>query len=53
MAHGFSPGYEVRERVAVSAWTSGSGTDREFGAVQRFRLQCEVLLPCWRALVHA
>jgi len=26
MAHGFSPGHEVRERLAVAKRTSGSGT---------------------------
>jgi hypothetical protein len=45
MAHGFSPGYEVRERVAVSAWTSG--TECQFAALQRFCLESEGLLPCW------
>jgi hypothetical protein len=36
MAHGFSPGHEVRERVAVGSWASGPGTFSP--ARSRFRM---------------
>jgi hypothetical protein len=38
-------------RTLLRVHTPAFGTDRQFAAVQRFRLQCEV--PCWRASVHA
>jgi hypothetical protein len=29
------------------------GTECQFAALRRFSLESEVLLPCWRALLHA
>jgi hypothetical protein len=37
MADGFSPGHEVRERVAVGTWTAGSGTGQKISAPQQLR----------------